>query len=383
MTNLLKIIRSLPSSRITFRSAFLSVTSFPAEPTICNRSFYEDYYNLELVKELGEKAQSQMKNPEAFKKSVTKNFHESGLKNIFLTEIDQYLKLAQSKDEMKEAVNILVALMNNELPFDAEEFQKLLIYFLKKCYSFSAVDEAKQLWSTNLLRFSNNTNSNLMRLYLDILYSHGRYEDVIDEFDKSNFLFNNNVKGLQSLDLVSFSCFKIGTRESLKKNIQEVLPLYQGKFESDRLVLQFTAMHAFKLEEYAVAMMYVQKLKENTRFVHPFHIDLEMMILIKTGKLEEAFTMFRANHMSRMNGQGYILSPIVVELVKELRNHEDGGHLLKEMLTLVGTIDSQNPEQVINCSLEDMLPKKKSPEKKKISRKEKFKKKKMIFSDVK
>ena len=78
--------------------------------------------------------------------------------------------------------------------------------------------------------------------------------------------------------------------------------------------------------------------------------------------------MFRANHMSRMNGKGYILSPIVVELVKELKNHEDGGHLLKEMLTLVGTIDSQNPEQVINISLEDMLPKKKSPEKKKISR---------------
>ena len=119
--------------------------------------------------------------------------------------------------------------------------------------------------------------SNLMRLYLDILYSHGRYEDVIDEFDKSNFLFNNNVKGLQSLDLVSFSCFKIGTRESLKKNIQEVLPIYQGKFESDRLVLQFTAMHAFNVEEYAVAMMYVQKLKESTRFVHPFHIDLEIL----------------------------------------------------------------------------------------------------------
>jgi len=373
MTNLLKVLRIQPNSRITFRSTFLSVTSFPSAPPTFKRSFYEDYYDLEIVKELGLKAQLQMKNPEDFQKSVEKNFHESGLKNIFLTEIDQYLKLAQSKDEMKEAVNILVVLMNNDLMFDAEQFQKILIYFLKKCYTYSCVEEAKQLWSTNLLRFGKNTNSKLMRLYLDILYSNGCYEDVIDEFDKSNFLFNGNVKGLQSLALISLSCFKIGTRDSLKKNIQEVLPVYKGKFEAARFVLQYTAMHAFNLEEYALSMMYVQKLKERTRFTHPWHKDLEVMILIKTGKLVEAVAMFRAQLSSRMEGQGYILYPIVKELVKEVQNYEDNGHLLKEMLALVSTIDSQSPKQVINCSLEDTLPKKQSP----------YKEKEIIHTDIK
>ena len=62
---------------------------------------------MERVRVLGLQTQSQMKNPENFKNTLAHEFRDRGLKNIFHTEIDQYLKLAESKEEMAEVVNMI------------------------------------------------------------------------------------------------------------------------------------------------------------------------------------------------------------------------------------------------------------------------------------
>jgi len=360
MTNFVRFCRSLPTSRITFSTSFLSVSSVKASSHF-QRNFFEDYHHLEVVKELTLKKQTQMEGAEQFKTSLTKHFNESGLKNIIHKDIDQYLLLAKSKEEMKETANMLAALLYDHLRFDAKLMPPILILFFKKCYLLNCVDEAKNLWDLNLMRFGTNVNGKLMRLYLDILHSNGCYQDVLDAFDKSKFLFTDDIRGLQCLSLVINSCYRIGTKESLKKSIEEVFLIKEGKHQLDDL--KFIAMHAFNLKEYDLSMMFVKKLQDQTSTKHPFHRDLELMIQIRTGKLQEAVAKLRSNFSlgGGCEGKGLILYPIVQELVQEVKMYDDGGKLLKELLTIVAAIDSETQKKIVNRSLDDMLPLKHSP----------------------
>merc|ERR1712107_505673 len=90
------------------------------------------------------------------------------------------------------------------------------------------------------------------------------------------------------------------------------------------------ALHAFNLEEYGLAMTYVKKLQDKSISEY---LDLEIMILIKTGKLEEAVAKFRGVLSLRPNGT--ILYPTVKDLIVAVNALEDGETLQKDVMTIL------------------------------------------------
>ena len=89
---------------------------------------------------------------------------------------------------------------------------------------------------------------------------------------------------------------------------------------------------------------------------HVFNEHLELLILIKSGRLEEAVTFFKAQKVPKPQYQRtiYILYDVVEELlkaVKESRNEE----LLKDVMGAIAIIDKSQLVVIKSEKLEDIL----------------------------
>ena len=94
--------------------------------------------------------------------------------------------------------------------------------------------------------------------------------------------------------------------------------------------------------------------KQNKR--HVFNEHLELMILIKSGRLEEAVTFFKAHKVPKPHYQRpvYILYDVVEQLLKAVKESKKE-ELLKDVMGAIAIIDKAENVVIKNEKLEDIL----------------------------
>ena len=127
-------------------------------------------------------------------------------------------------------------------------------------------DPAKKLWNSPSLantRITNNTR--ICQVYYDLLYNCAMYEEVLKEFRErydvfkhsQNCLLIGNFLGILNvlksfILLVSFCCYKIGTREALDTCLNTIVPLISLEFRGKSKIEMAAALLAYNLGEFAV-----------------------------------------------------------------------------------------------------------------------------------
>ena len=336
------LIPRLPSSSCSAATSLSSRTLF-------SDSFHKMHTFLDSVSKL----KLMIQDPPAYKSKVLENFRATGLQNIFDEEISNTVALSENEEDLRSCKELLVAIYGNSLRMgDKESKDKMylaLVNFFKLCKLFNSVDVAVEMWKNETVQQSMllQNSKTISRLYIDLMFENGRYQDIVDEYLKSP---DHLAKFEFMYALVPLSCYKIGTREALETALNVLHLMKKDKIQTSRGP-KAAALLAYNLNENVIAHNLLRKQGK-----HIFNEHLEILLLLQADKLQEAVTYFKANKVPHPHYKRHItiLYDVVVEMIRKVRESGDEA-LLNDVMNMVTIIDKSDITVVKNTKLEDIL----------------------------
>ena len=313
--------------------------------------FSAKFHDIDLLKDREAKQKLLISDIDFFKKNIKDNYEKHGIKNIFDEELLQAIVLTSNDMELKLAQNLILDFLSDELRYEQKQFNKLLKFWYRKCFTLNSVDLAQSMWTNSQVQkvFALNSVKN-NRLYFDLLFINEMYDKILEEF------LNDVEKYSQEQDvllIVSLSCYKQNTKDSLEMCMKHVIPNISASRIVTARAIKVAALLAYNLGEYAVAQSLVKK--QNAK-KQTFNENMELLILIAVGRIDQAVNMFQARMMPKphFTYPEQIMYSTVEALMKAVRDQGDKD-LQNQMMEMVVAIDKSEVAEIVSYNLEDMI----------------------------
>ena len=235
-----------------------------------------------------------------FKEKVKQNFVTSGLRNVLTDDIDKFIALSVSGEDLEVAGSMVLEVAKDEVLQSIQPNSELDLFlsFNQACHLLDKPQEASQAWA-GLKEGSTPASSNRLYkasiVYQDLLLKHGLHEELLQFFSLHE---HHLLKFTASTLPVLLALYKLGTRESLARSVGILFHHAgdkRGKWLTEKMAIA-TALHAFKLEEYAKAQAILQQTVSRT-FINrnaPLLIaSLQMQVMAHSDRLDEAVELLR------------------------------------------------------------------------------------------
>jgi len=289
--------------------------------------------------------------PAVFKEKLKADFEESGLRSIFSEDVKKFIILGETKEDFDLALNLLIEGFN-PIVLRLEQFSdsglKNLVLYFRMCYLKNLPSQA--IAGRNNLALKSSTlmenNKSINKLYFDLLFKNNLHQEVLNEFltNKEHYL-----KQSIPTTIAFLSCYKLGTRESLKQSASMLVLATKLNMRVSHICSKSVALLSYNLEEYALAHDIIRKYGSSI-----FHTTLELMVLTATGRLDEAVLLFRVKMLPKYPAEKnrevfYCGVAKLMVAVKESGDKE----MLKEVMEMVIAMDET--VTVRNETLEDII----------------------------
>ena len=238
--------------------------------------FSDSYVSEEWRQRLG--------NVNEMRDSIQAKFGESGIKQLVLEDLMNLIGIADNKDHLKMAADMIQHFFEEEYRVDAPNRNRIISSFVKRCCKLNELETAQDFWNQSHVEFSQKGKSTHV-YYYTILYNHGKFEDIIEDYDK---MTNQEQRNMEPLSLIVTAALgRMGTKEALNHMCHLVKKgsLTPG-FKAKSIAL--CSYVAYNLKELGLAF----DLCNSWRTSRKVEItNVKLAILIEAGKLKEA-TMF-------------------------------------------------------------------------------------------
>ena len=232
----------------------------------------------------------------AFKSKLMENFISSKLNNISVDDMDKFMALSVSSEDLSIACEMIEAfLSDNDLDLlHPNANVELLHSYTCVSHMLGYPKEAILIWQRSNVRNmvaespSKETYQTVV-IYLDLMLKHSMYKELLEIYAYFNDCQPDLINQPKAALLVVLALYKEGTTESLK---QSLLLLHKMKARSNQKMIISPALLAYNLGQHSKACAILQ------RFGKPHSStllsqSLEMMALAKAGKLEQATEVLR------------------------------------------------------------------------------------------
>ena len=300
--------------------------------------------------------------PSQVKEKLKSEFENNGLRNIFNEEINRLLYFSNSAEDMDFCRRIIVAQLEDSLYcLDLTNLQYQLQLFFDMCQLNNLPREAKQCWNEPGVRVFLSSSSNrrrVVRLFFDLLFENQMHQELLEEFNRDPEGYSK-LPGQPPLILTALSYYKIGDRESLKEGLKLTHLVDPARFSRSKTV-NAVCLLAYNLGEYSVAQSLLMKQRkaqlQERRKHSAFNDGLQVLVLVKTGKLEEAVRHFRLSFLPTSSQSLQLHYCVVSGLLAAVRENQDE-KLYREVMKMVLVIEKSDQIFLTNHSLEDGIMK--------------------------
>ena len=325
--------------------------------SVLRASLYSDaFLCLDVTRNNISKQKLLVTDPSQVKEKIKSEFQQSGVRNIFNEEINRLLYFSVTTEDMDFSRKIIVAQLQDSLHcLDLENLYYKLQLFFEMCHINNIPWEAIKCWNEPEVRACIMYKKRIVRTFLDLLFENELYQELLEEFNRDPEGYSK-LPGQSPLVLAAMSYYKIGCRESLKEGLKLMNLMDPARLSRSRAV-NAVSLLAFNLGEYSLAqslLMKQRKLQVQERLKHTsFNDNLQVLVLVKTGKLQEAVRQFRLSFLptsSVISRRVYYC--VVSELLTAVRESQDE-QLYRELMKMVLVIEKSDQVFVSNESLEE------------------------------
>ena len=236
----------------------------------------------------------------AFKSKLIENFSSSKLNNIAVDDIDKFMALSVSSEDLSTACEMIEAFLSDK-DFDLlhpNTNVELLHSYTCVSHILGCPKEAMLIWQQPIVRSmvagSPSMETYLMLvIYLDLMLKHGMYKELLEIYAYFNDCQPDLINQPKAALLVVLALYREGTTESLR---QSLLLLHKMKLKQARMnhrMIIGPALLAYNLGQHSKACAILQRFG-NLHAASLLSQSLEMMALAKAGKLEQAVEVLRA-----------------------------------------------------------------------------------------
>ena len=236
----------------------------------------------------------------AFKSKLVENFISSKLNNISVDDIDKFMALSVSSEDLSTACEMIEAFLSDK---DLDLLHpnaniELLNSYTCVSHILRCPKEAMLIWQQSSVRKmvaespSKETYQTVV-IYLDLLLKHSMYKELLEIYAFFNDCQPDLINQPKAAFLVVLALYKEGTTESLSQSLCLLHKMKQHtKARSSQKMIISPALLAYNLGQHSKACAILQ------RFGKPHSStllsqSLEMMALAKAGKLEQAIEVLR------------------------------------------------------------------------------------------
>jgi len=335
------------------KNLIFEVGKFSTIQTQAQSLFTNAYHNDKEPRDI----QGKTKVEEKIKTQVFEMFESEGLRSVFNDEILTAVSISSSNEDLLKSGVLIDSILSNDLRRLDEFNSKITREFFRRCFEMNMPDPARKLWSSPSLANTRIITNSMSQLYYDLLYNCAMYEEVLDEFQERYDLFKHSQNCLL---IVSFCCYKIGTREALDTCLNTIVPLISLEYRGKSKIEMAAALLAYNLGEFAVAHNIVRRQAgaRRPRRYPVFYNNLEILILAAAGRPAEALRLTRTHivpktHLSS-DRKSTIVNQTAEGLVKSVMKTEDQG-MLQELKSLLEFFENTDQVEVMSKSLEEYL----------------------------
>ena len=351
----MSIIRANAIARLTLR------LPGPVTATVPSASLYSDrFMNLDQTKKKIEKIKLVISDQSQAKEKIKAEYSTNGIKNIFNEEIYRMLLISNTSEDMEFCRKVLTAQLQDSLhSLDYPSLSYKYQLFFDLCHINNLPQVAIKCWNQPEVRAflpSLRNRKWIIKPFFDLLFENQLYRELLEEFGRETEYYSNT-PGQCPLVLASLAHYRIGSRDSLEELIK-LIPLVERSRLSKSRVLKAASLLAYNLGELAVAHSVLARqmrtrVQERRKF-SPFADSLNIKLLIATGKLEEAVTLFRVHFLptcpqDRLSVHYCLVRDLLAAVKKE------DGNLCREVMEMVLIIENSDQVFLNNHSLEDEL----------------------------
>ena len=324
-------------------------------------SLYSDaFLCLDVTRNNISKQKLLVTDPGQVKDKIKSEFQQTGLRNIFNEEIKRLLYFSTTAEDLDFSRKLIVAQLQDSLhSLDLHNLYYKLQLFFDMCQINNLPWEAIKCWNEPEVRACIMYKKRIVRCYFDLLFENGMYPELLEEFNRDPEGYAN-LPGQSPLVLAALSYYKIGGRDSLKEGLKLINLVDPARHSKSRAV-NAVSLLAYNLGEYSLAeslLVKQRKMQLQERWKHTsFSDSLQVLLLVKTGKLEDAVTQFRLSFLpTSPESLRRVHYCVVSELLSAVRESQDE-QLYREVMKMVLVIEKADQVFISNESLEDGIMK--------------------------
>lgn len=328
--------------------------------SVMRASIYSDaFLSLDVTRNKISKQKLLVADPNQVKEAIKSEFQQTGLKNIFNEEINRLLYFSTTAEDINFSREIIVAQLRDSLHcLDIDNLYYKLQLFFEMCHINNLPLEAIACWNEPEVRASIMYKKRILRGFLDLLFKNEMYHELLEEFNRDPEGYSK-LAGQSALVLAALSCYKLGDKESLREGLKLMNLVDPARLSRSKAV-NAVSLLAFNLGEYSLAQsllmkqrkMQVQEKKKHSAFNDSLHV----LLLVKTGKLEEAVLQFRLSFLPTSSSESprLVYYFLVSELLAAVRESQDE-LLYREAMKMVLVIEKSDLVFISHETLEDVV----------------------------
>ena len=326
-------------------------------PQFCQifRSIYSDeYMKIDSFRHKCVQKNLQLGNKNDLQTQLADSFSKNGIQNIFAQDLRNLIYLAETDCDLQQISDIIRAFVEDAYRLSANDKIEIISNFITQCKILKTVDIAKDIWNDK--NVSIYKRKNMINKYYVILYDHGYYTEIIEDFERADIFKGDNsncenaTRPFKDRDtLVVFAALaKIGTENAFSKMTQLI--------KEEHIVfprqLSLYSWLAVKLKKHGLANDAISKLKPG-----PLRTNIRLDNFIEAGRTKEAILMLRSEMRpacnNELNPHWYMLSSHVIKKLAEAVQEQNNSELTKDLVRICHDLDLYG--KITESSLEDLV----------------------------
>jgi len=239
-------------------------------------SLFSDFY-------LEEEWKLKLGNINEMRDNIEAKYRKSGVKQLVVADLRNFIGIADNKDHLKTAADMIHHFFEEEYRIDAYYRTRIISLFLLRSSKLNELEIAQDFWNQSHV-VSCQKGRKAYLIYYTSLYNNGNYNDLVEEYKKMSDQEKLNMEPLSLIVIAALG--RMGTKEALNQMCHLVKKgsLNPG-FTARSIAL--CSYVAYNLKELGLAFDLCDSCKTSRKAI----TNVKLAILIEAGKLKEA-TMF-------------------------------------------------------------------------------------------
>jgi len=318
--------------------------------------FSDSFHKVDVVQ--NEILREKTENSGTFKGLVRFKVNRRDQNAIDKKDLVKFLHLSEGEEDL----NFCLTVLQRTISEDQERSFELIWLYMQMCYIQNLPLQATMAWNDPVIRATHyqTDRSRTSRLYLDLLFTNGKYSQVLDTFNNN---FDRLVRKIDCITITCLACYKLGTKSDLDAGLH-ILDHPNYRVDSPHNVgYQAIALLAYNLKELNVAYDLLvkygsvdmgsksQKFKaHNVVRKHPvLPTSLMLLVLADLGWLEEAVMLLWSRYGDIRYLNTFAVQKVLVAVINS------GNDDLAEKMDKIMNIMPKNTTAMLNLDLEELL----------------------------